>query len=90
MEHKVKQRTKEWHKLRKNVALTASQFADAVGVGSGKPFHFLQSLIENDEENNEPEEDSVRFEALRHGVKMESIIREAYELLTGISQTFSV
>ena len=41
----VTQRSDEWFELRNSVSLTASQFGDALGVGRGRPAHFLQSII---------------------------------------------
>lgn len=86
MEHRVKQRSAEWFKLRKSVPLTASQFADAVGVGKGKPFHFLQSIVEKTSAYVEDEGvASSERKNIQHGEKMEIVIREAYELLTGMN-----
>ena len=91
MEHRVKQRSSEWFKLRKSVPLTASQFADAVGVGMGKPFHFFQSIVEAKTENAEEDGPaSPKNENIEHGEKMETVIREAYELLTGKSFKMNV
>ena len=85
MEHRVKQRSHEWLKLQKSVPLTASQFADAVGVGVGKPFHFFQSIVEKKSVDAEDDDaDIPRNQSMLHGEKMETVIREAYELLTGM------
>lgn len=73
----VKQRTPEWQELRQSVCLTASCFADALGIGCGKPYDFLKSIIEPDEEDAEP----TAF--IRHGILMEPVINDAYQLLTG-------
>ena len=82
MEHRVKQRSPEWHQLRRNVLLTTSTFADAVGVGKGKPFHFFQSRMEQ-QGSEEEVIDSTETSMMQHGIDMERIIKEAYELLTG-------
>lgn len=73
----ITQRSQEWYDLRRSVALTASKFGDAIGVGIGKPFDFLQSLLYTTQ-------DSARESSpyTQHGVDMEPIIREAYELLS--------
>ncbi|KAL8608832.1 hypothetical protein ACOMHN_034777 [Nucella lapillus] len=85
MEHRVKQRSQEWLKLRRSVTLTASQFGDAVGVGKGKPFHFFQSLVEREEGGmNEDDISESEKEMMKHGEQMENVIKEAYELLTGL------
>jgi YqaJ-like viral recombinase domain len=73
----VEQRTTEWQQLRQSVCLTASCFADALGIGRGKPYDFLQSLIEPDGEDAEP------TACIKHGVLMEPVINDAYQLLTG-------
>jgi hypothetical protein len=88
MEHKIRQCSKEWHELRQQVPLTASQFGDAVGVGKGKPFHFFESLVEKingTEIDDDTSIDSVdqQTEFMQHGLKLEKVIKEAYELLTG-------
>lgn len=46
MEHHVRQRSQEWYNLRKGKVVTGSRFADAIGVGKGKPYDFLRSLID--------------------------------------------
>lgn len=76
MEIPVQQRTQEWYDLRKSVQLTASNFGEALGVGRGKPFDFLQYYLDEEEE----EETSS---AMQHGIDMEVIIGEMYQLLTG-------
>lgn len=76
MEHKVPQRSEEWYQLRRELVVTASKFGDAVGVGRGKPYHFYRSLLEVDTGSEESP-------YTRHGVEMEPIIHEAYDLLTG-------
>ena len=51
----------------------------------GKPFHFLQSIVEKkgvDAEDGDA--DIPRNQSMLHGEKMEIVIREAYELLTGM------
>lgn len=59
------------------MVVTASRFADAIGAGKGKAYDFLKSLLNDD---------SCRDEGnmfTDHGTKMEPIIHEAYDLLTG-------
>ena len=73
----VHQRSLEWFELRKSVLLTASNFGDAIGVGVGKAFDFLQSRIYNSMN------DSSDTSHTRHGLDQEPIIAEAYQLLTG-------
>ncbi|XP_076466040.1 uncharacterized protein LOC143297525 [Babylonia areolata] len=85
MEHRVKQRSEEWFKLRQTVMLTSSQFADAVGVGKGRPFHFFQSLVQRDDSQEcEDDVNCGRKKMMQHGLQMETVIKEAYELLTGL------
>lgn len=76
MEITVQQRSKEWFNLRKSVQLTASNFGEALGVGRGKPYDFLQYYIDDEEE----EETSP---AMQNGIDMEVVISEMYQLLTG-------
>ena len=76
----VPQRSQEWFDLRRSVLLTASKFGDAIGVGSGKPFDFLQSLLHVDHNGNSSENEHTR-----HGTCTEPIIEEAYQLLTGLA-----
>jgi len=75
----VDQRTEAWFQLRRSVCVTASRFGDAIGVGHGKPYHFLQSLLE-------PREDDDDFGSvyMQHGLSLESDINDAYQLLTGL------
>ncbi|CAI9733850.1 XP_029646454.1uncharacterized protein LOC115220466 isoform X2 [Octopus vulgaris] len=80
MEVKVKQRTPEWFEARKKVTLTASKFGEALGLGRGKPYDFFVSLIVDSEHYQEENEQTRN---MSHGIKMEKIIGEAYELLTG-------
>ncbi|GAB1605136.1 uncharacterized protein LOC115220466 [Argonauta hians] len=80
MEIKVKQRTPEWFEARKKVTLTASKFGEALGVGRGRPYDFFISLVIDHDHNQDVEEPN---ENMKHGIKMEKIIAEAYELLTG-------
>ncbi|XP_050400851.1 uncharacterized protein LOC126817750 [Patella vulgata] len=79
MEHQVTQRTAEWFELRNQVILTASHFGDALGLGKGKPYDYLVSLLSDDEVYLKDEKDKH----LQHGFSMEKIIEEAYQLLTG-------
>ena len=78
-EVEVTQRSTEWFELRKSVTLTASCFGDAIGIGRGKPYDFLLSLLNKDTENEQDTEN----EHTRHGVELEPVIDEAYQLLTG-------
>jgi len=73
----VDQRTEAWHHLRRSVCITASCFGDAIGVGRGKPYHFLQSLLEPPCDD----EDNIH---IQHGLALEADIDEAYQLLTGL------
>jgi len=77
-EVQIEQRTVAWYQLRHSVCVTASRFGDAIGVGRGKPYHFLQSLLEPCEDD-----DSGSVYA-QHGLSLESDINEAYRLLTGL------
>jgi len=74
----VDQRTVPWYELRRSVCVTASRFGDAIGVGFGKPYHFLQSLLEP------CEDDDLSNIYMQHGLGLESDINEAYQLLTGL------
>jgi hypothetical protein len=76
MEISVQQRSPEWFDLRKSVQLTASNFGEALGVGRGKPYDFFVYYLAEDEE----EETSS---STQHGINMEVIISEMYQLLTG-------
>lgn len=77
MEHDVRQQSEKWFELRRQVVVTASRFADAIGVGKGKPFDFLKSL------NEAKQCDDTINSFTQHGTEMEPIIHEAYQLLTG-------
>jgi len=77
-EVQVEQRTVPWYQLRHCVCVTASRFGDAVGVGRGKPYHFLQSLLEP------CKDDDSGSVYTQHGLDLESDINEAYRLLTGL------
>jgi len=95
----VQQRTEEWFELRQCVLITASQFADAAGLGRGKAADFLSSLVcgdatgdvtgSGDAQHDAPGARPQQVETLnvyaQHGIDMEPVIREAYELLTGAS-----
>ncbi|XP_072039472.1 uncharacterized protein [Amphiura filiformis] len=70
------QLTPEWFEVRKQVQLTASKFGEALGVGKGRPYDFFLSLL-----SDEPPEQSNAL--MQHGVAMEPVINEAYQLLTG-------
>lgn len=83
MESKVQQRSKEWFQIRKSVFLTSSKFGDALGVGMGKPYDFFLSLISEDTDEEEEEEEEVESSNTKHGLTMEEIILECYQLLTG-------
>jgi len=78
-EVEVDQGTEAWYQLRQSVCITASRFGDAVGVGRGKPFHFLQSLLEPPDEDED-----VGTIHTQHGISLEPDINEAYQLLTGL------
>ncbi|KAK3097723.1 hypothetical protein FSP39_012465 [Pinctada imbricata] len=82
MEHNVKQRSKEWFDLRKSVCLTASKFGDALGIGMGRPYDFFISMVTEDAEEDEDLEVEESSNT-KHGLTMEEIIGEAYQLLTG-------
>ncbi|XP_033632416.1 uncharacterized protein LOC117294006 [Asterias rubens] len=75
----VSQRSQEWFELRRGLQLTASRFGDALGVGRGRPFDFFQSLISEDACYQDKKED----ECTAHGIRVEPVIDEAYQLLTG-------
>jgi len=77
-EVQVDQRTAAWYQLRRSVCITASRFGDAIGVGRGKPYHFLQSLLEP------CEDDDFGSVYTQHGLELEPYINEAYQLLTGL------
>lgn len=81
MESKVKQRSKEWFDLRKSVYLTSSKFGDALGVGMGKPYDFFLSCMSDD--TDEDDEEVTESTYTQHGITMEEIILECYQLLTG-------
>lgn len=83
MESKVQQRSKEWFQIRNSVFLTSSKFGDALGVGMGKPYDFFLSLISEDTDEEEEEEEEVESSNTKHGLTMEEIILECYQLLTG-------
>jgi len=77
-EVQVDQRTVAWHQLRRSVCITASCFGDAIGIGRGKPYHFLQSLLE-------PQcDEDIGTIYTQHGLCLEADINEAYQLLTGL------
>jgi len=78
-EVQVDQRTEAWHQLRRSVCITASRFGDAIGVGRGKPYHFLQSLLQPPCDD----EDTGNIHT-QHGLQLETDINEAYQLLTGL------
>ena len=77
----VKQRSAKWFELRQSVLLTASKFGDAVGVGRGKPYHFLASLLCDDACDSHSDDAGSGFTA--HGVAFEPVLNECYQLLTG-------
>jgi len=77
----VKQRSAKWFELRQSVLLTASKFGDAVGVGRGKPYHFLASLLCDDACDSHSDDAGNSFTA--HGVAFEPVLNECYQLLTG-------
>ncbi len=75
----VSQRSQDWFEHRQPLQLTASRFGEAVGVGRGRPFDFFQSLMSDDACYQDKEEDECKA----HGIRVEPIIDEAYQLLTG-------
>ena len=75
----VQQRSAEWFELRQSVSLTASRFGDAIGVGRGKPYHYLTSLLSEDVCAS----DDTAYPLMAHGIAFEPVIDEAYQLLTG-------
>jgi len=75
----VNQGTVAWHELRCSVCITASRFGDAIGVGRGKPYHFLQSLLEPP-----CDDDDLGDVHTQHGLSLEADINEAYQLLSGL------
>ena len=79
MEIDVLQGSKEWFELRYSLGLTASKFGDALGVGRGKPYDFLVSIVIDDPVY----EAAGPTRETSHGVRLEPVINEAYELLTG-------
>lgn len=81
MEIHVEQRSPEWFQLRQSVSITASNFGEAIGVGRGRPYDYFLSQISDDPVYESVENNPI----LKHGVKMEKIISEAYELLTSNS-----
>jgi len=83
-EVQVDQRSVAWQHLRRSVCVTASRFGDAIGVGHGKPYHFLQSLLEPPCDD----EDSGNVYT-QHGLRLEADIDEAYQLLTGLETKLS-
>lgn len=75
----VQQRSARWFELRQSVLLTASRFGDAIGVGRGKPYDFLASLISDDVCDSNDATNCL----MSHGVAFEPVVNEAYQLLTG-------
>jgi len=75
----VDQRSTAWYELRRSLCVTASSFGDAIGVGHGKPYHFLQSLLEPP-----CDEEDLGNVHMQHGLSLEADINEAYQLLTGL------
>ena len=81
MEICVPQRTENWHRWRRKVIVTASRFADAVGLGSGKAFEYFLACTVSKGEYSPLRTWSNEF--TRHGIETEPIIDEMYRLLTG-------
>ena len=52
-EIRVRQRSEEWFELRGCVALTASRFGEVLGVGRGRPYDFLRSLVLADQHTDQ-------------------------------------
>lgn len=82
-EIRVQQRTPEWIKLRQSVSVTASNFGETLGIGRGLPYHYLESLLEN----NTQVLSGNQLSNIQHGIKMEPVIDEAYQLLNGYQTT---
>lgn len=83
-EIKLQQRSLEWFQIRKSVLITASLFGDALGVGKGRPYDFLASLPSSDQDDSACDSESMHSNCwTRHGIKLEPVINEAYQLLTG-------
>ena len=49
----MRQRSEEWFELRGCVALTASRFGEALGVGRGRPYDFLRSFVLADQHTDQ-------------------------------------
>ncbi|ESO94432.1 hypothetical protein LOTGIDRAFT_232288 [Lottia gigantea] len=79
MEHHVEQRSPAWFELKKKVALTASHFGDALGLGKGRSYDFLVSLVSDDDVFKK----EINDIHTQYGNNMEATICEVYELLTG-------
>ncbi|XP_033750436.1 uncharacterized protein LOC117334751 [Pecten maximus] len=91
MEIDVKQRSKEWFQERKKVALTASRFGEALGVGRGRPFDFLCYLVNSESEDVQAdEEESEEMANKKHGIDTEAVIFEAYQLLMGNNEAHQI
>ena len=88
VEHKrARQRTEEWFRLRASCVLTASQFGDAVGVGRGRPIHFLQSLrqarLDETWSRQQQQQQQRPTPAMQHGIDLEPTIASMYQFLSG-------
>eukprot|EP00730_Choanoeca_flexa_P000059 TRINITY_DN10027_c0_g1_i2.p1 TRINITY_DN10027_c0_g1~~TRINITY_DN10027_c0_g1_i2.p1 ORF type:complete len:290 (+),score=52.62 TRINITY_DN10027_c0_g1_i2:82-951(+) len=97
MELQLDQRSDEWYAARKNLIVTASQFADAVNLGYGATRDFLAHIkskrtADLQKERSSSSSSSSRptspsksppRRAMSHGIESEPIILEMYELLTG-------
>jgi len=78
-EIKLLQRSGEWFQFRRSLLLTASRFGDAIGLGMGRPYDFLVSLISDDPVYDPGDVTSE----IMHGLDLELVIDEAYQILTG-------
>ncbi|XP_062503703.1 uncharacterized protein LOC134180543 isoform X1 [Corticium candelabrum] len=75
------QRSVECPSICRSLLVTASKFADAIGVGQGRPYDYFLSRV--DRSDTYKSVSAERDEWMRHGVYTEPIINEAYQLLTG-------
>ena len=77
----MEQRSKEWLTIRRTLVVTASKFADACGLGQGRPYHYFLSRIPRSDKHGDVTVERNGW--MRHGVETEPVIDEAYQLLTG-------
>lgn len=81
MELNTTQRSEDWLDIRRSLLVTASRFADATGLGLGRPYHYFLSRIARDDTYKAVPVERKGW--MRHGLDTEPIISEAYQLLTG-------